>query len=443
MALFTASREDFKLYFTCPRKLALKTMGIKVREFRRSPSLAPSLAIGMSGEELTEEILEIIASVQVDRSKGEYVEVLEKRPRIVEQDLEDLVEAMETEEPELSTVGEGGPLPERVARSVEGVVDSAVSRAFSAFKMIDDVQAYEEMLKKQMREGFLKLLSGMIEKLPKIRAVYKPILRNRDTCSLGRPDYYIETTEGPVLVEVKNMEHMERAMEEGEANLLFYGSLLADLELSDSVWYGGKLPRPVKSLVVIPRWGVVREVSRLIPNFREVAVEIWKIKRAALIEGALPEITPVSTICKRCQYRRFCEEQRSEKLELARPIPLIYAIAESEAKEHKEQLEVLRPPQGFWDAYLDLSRRVKSGDEHAEVMLNKMREYLEWFHLRELDERAKLLYRVMPNEFDEWGGPYFLKSHYRNVAVAAHSLFSQHESDVKAVLRVARRRWNI
>ncbi len=76
---FTASREDFKLYLTCPRKLAFKTLGVKVREGKSTFRLSLSHTIGVSGERLTEQVLEIIASLQTDRSTGEYVEVYEKR----------------------------------------------------------------------------------------------------------------------------------------------------------------------------------------------------------------------------------------------------------------------------------------------------------------------------------------------------------------------------
>jgi len=71
------------LSFTCPRKLALKTMSIKVREVYPAPRIPLSHAIGISGERLTEEILEIIANIQADSLKGEYVEVFKGRSKSV------------------------------------------------------------------------------------------------------------------------------------------------------------------------------------------------------------------------------------------------------------------------------------------------------------------------------------------------------------------------
>jgi hypothetical protein len=48
----------------------------------------------------------------------------------------------------------------------------------------------------------------------------------------------------------------------------------------DFTWLGRQLPKPTTSLVAVSRHGVVKEVSGRIPNFRDVAVEVWKIKRA-------------------------------------------------------------------------------------------------------------------------------------------------------------------
>lgn len=39
---FTVSRKDFSTYLSCPRRLALKTMGVKTREVERPLGLSPS-----------------------------------------------------------------------------------------------------------------------------------------------------------------------------------------------------------------------------------------------------------------------------------------------------------------------------------------------------------------------------------------------------------------
>lgn len=453
---FTVSRDDFKLYFTCPRKLALKTMGVKVREVKRPSRLVPAYAVGLSGEKLTEEILEIIASLQADKSK-EYVEVLSERGEPVKKGMETLVKALRTTATALGAtplmltdvVKKGVKIPE-VEGAVRTVVGSTVEEVFRCNKMAvfsHELEEYESRIREELEKRFLTTLGECLGKIPKITAVYEPTLRNRDTCSLGRPDFQVETVKGHILIEVKNWENLDRALREGREDLLYYNSLLADLELGDSIWLRGKLPSPARSLIVIPRWGVVKEVLEPIPKFREVAAEIWRIKRAALVDGALPDTKPVSSVCKRCAYKKFCKE--GESLEPAKPIPLIYRIAEYESGKAVEEVYGKSPklPEGFWKAYTELMRRADSGDREAEVKLRLMKQYLLEHHMKVekfiQEEKVKELYRAMPNEFDSWGGVGFLKEHHGQISVTAHMLFSMHEKDVETVLKVARRRWNI
>jgi hypothetical protein len=283
----------------------------------------------------------------------------------------------------------------------------------------------------------------MLDRVPKVLAVYKPVLRNRDTCSLGYPDYQVETEKGHLLVEVKNIADLNRAIHEAKDNLLYYNSLLADRELADSVCLGRSLPSPARSLIVIPRQGVVKEFLESIPNFREIAVEIWKIKRAALVDGVLPDVKPASSVCRRCRYRRFCEKMKVEQIEHAKPLPLIYAMAEHELEEvekHRHQI-YLDMPSGFWETYSELRRRVEEDDEEAKYDLNRMNEYLNWLHLKHQEDMCKALYRAMPDDFDSWGGLNFLKENYPRVTAIAHMLYPHHEDNVKVILKVARKRW--
>jgi hypothetical protein len=282
----------------------------------------------------------------------------------------------------------------------------------------------------------------MLDKIPKILAVYKqPVLRNRDTCSLGFPDYQVETEKGHILIEVKNLANLSMAIHEAKDSLLYYNSLLADQELGDSVWRSMLLPSPAKSLIVIPRQGVVKEALEPIPNFREIAVEIWKIKRAALVDGVLPDVRQVSSVCRRCRYKRLCEKMKVEQIEPAKPLPLIYAIAEYEVEEEHKPPAYSDLPSDFWKVYLELKRRVGEGDEKAKDELNRMDEYLNWLHLKRQEDVCKVLYRVMPDEFDSWGGLNFLKENYVKVANTARILYPHNEDNVKVILKVARKRW--
>jgi hypothetical protein len=432
---FTASREDFKLYLTCPRKLAFKTLGVKVREGKHTVRLPLSYSIGVSGEKLTEEVLEIIASLQIDRFRGEYVEVYEEKGEDVKKAIEVMVEA-------LSASKETRIEDETLRGGVEPIVESTIREAFTR---IGEPSSFDlESYKEEMKRGFLNVLKGMLDKIPKILAVYKqPVLRNRDTCSLGYPDYQVETEKDHILVEVKNAADLDIAIREAKNDLLYYNSLLADRELGDSVWRSRLLPSPAKSLIVIPRQGVVKEALEPIPNFREIAVEIWKIKRAALVDGVLPDVRQVSSVCRRCGYKRLCEKMKVEQIEPAKPLPLIYAIAEYEIEDVEESKPpaYLNLPSGFWKVYLELKRRVGEGDEKAKDKLNRMDEYLNWLHLKRQEDVCKVLYRVMPDEFDSWGGLNFLKENYVKVANTARILYPHNEDNVKVILKVARKRW--
>jgi len=431
---FTASREDFKLYLTCPRKLAFKTLGVKVREGKSTFRLPLSHTIGVSGERLTEQVLEIIASLQTDRSTGEYVEVYEKRGEDVKKAIKMIVEA-------LSTAKKVHIEDETLRRSVEPIIESTIGETFSKIREASffNLESYKE----EMKKGFLNILKSMLDKVPKVLAVYKPVLRNRDTCSLGFPDYQVETEKGHMLLEVKNVADLSRAIQGAKDDLLYYNSLLADQELGDSVWLGRALPTPVTSLIVLPRQGVVKEVLEPIPNFRDVAVEIWKIKRAALVNRVLPDVRRVSSVCGRCGYRKFCEKMMVKQIEPAKPLPLVYAMAKYELEEVEKPMRQvsLDVPSAFWRAYSELRRKVAEGDEKAKEDLNKMTEYLNWLHLKRQEDICKILYRSMPNEFDSWGGLNFLRENFSRVTAIAHMLYPTHEDNVRVILRVARKRW--
>jgi hypothetical protein len=207
--------------------------------------------------------------------------------------------------------------------------------AKDALKIRSEASSYYEEYKRRVlediRKNFTTLLGDLINTLPKIKAVYKPTLRNADFCSLGMPDFLLETEEGNLIIEVKNVANLKKAVSEGVFELQFYRSLIEDESVSVTEWGREELFRPSKCVLVCPRQGLVREIRDPFPSYREIATEIWKIKRAALVEGKLPETRPVSSICGRCGFKRFCKE--GESLEKAKPLPLIYEVARNEAGE--------------------------------------------------------------------------------------------------------------
>ncbi|GEM_PF-5720404 len=286
-----------------------------------------------------------------------------------------------------------------------------------------------------MKKSFFKTAGILAEKLPEILEVYKPRLINKDICSFSAPDYLLETAEGPVLIEIKTSKDLKRSIKDGKEDLLFYNSLLRDLELSGLTFRGMRLARPVKSLLINPRYGTVEEFNEVIPNFREIGVEIWKIKRAALVENVLPSVKPVSSICSRCAYKKFCRE--GEYLEMTKPPPIIYALAEREVEPKDPDI---KPPKEFWRTYFLLRRRLEQGYEIARIQLEKMDAYLRWLQEKKQERLTELVYREMSNEFESWGGLNFLKRYNRKIRAVSYLLFPRNKAGDKD-LRIAKKRW--
>ena len=426
----TVSRDDLRDYLTCPKKLALKAMGIRAKETRRQKQV-PAYAIGLAGEKLTEQVLEIIASLQAKESEEE-VEVLRKKEKEEEIEIEEIVKSI----PSKVTKEEFKKIEDKAERLVE----VAVKDAFKYAKEPD--VSYRDRVCSEMKKDFFQILGNLHKVLPPIKSVYKPTLKNRDVCSFGYPDFQLDTDEGHMLIEVKNVADLKRAIEEGRFNLLYYNSLLVDEILGTSVFQCESLPKPIKSILVVPRHGHIEIVSGIYPNFREIASEIWKIKRAAMVEGKLPDVSPEKSICKRCKFKKFCKE--GESLDESKPIPLVYTVAFEEVKDKIEETKrKIRVPPGFYEACLKLLKEARKGSIEAKKKLELMDAYrLQLIH-KHSEESCRLVYKEMPNEFDAWGGIEFLKDNYAKISAISNQLFPPHERRRKEIIRVAKRRWKI
>jgi len=427
---FTVSKEDFKDYFRCPRKLSLKVMGFKVREFKRKEGfVSPTYAIGLSGEKLTEQILEIIASVQAEKS-GEMVEVLTERGS----DESKIIRKLS----KLITLDEKAGLRE-VGKEL---VSLTVKKAFETDAGIQE--EYGKRIIQETSRKFMNLMGDLYNKFSKIKSVYKPVLKNRDICSLGYPDFQVDTEQGQVLIEVKNWANLNSAISEGKHDLLYYNSLLKDKMLGASTHISEKLPTPINSILVIPRHGIIQKISDPIPKYREIAVEIWKIKRAAIVEKKLPYVKTEPSICKRCGFKKYCHEE-GETLEQAKPLPLISAIARKEAEEdlEKSRKEMLRLPNGFSVAYFTLKKEAAKGNLKALEKMNALREFITQRHRTIIKKEIETLFKAMPNEFEEWGGKALLNNYYMKISRTTNMLFPQIEDKIEEIIRVSRRKWNV
>jgi len=426
VAPFNLSFEDFRRYFSCPKKVAFRVLGVKAYTFSRvGRPVIPPIDVGRMGERLTEEMLELIAQVQeeVAARRGRF-----SRAEVVEalggEDVEGLIgEAMDWEE----ELGEEEGEEAEVGMDVGEVEGRRVVRSF--------------------RRHIMDSVRLLAEHLPRILSFTRPRYRNRDVFAVGFPDFQVETDEGHFLVEVKSVGERGKS-EVGKAvfQTKFYLAMLEDSMVSDSLfdaldlvradretalrllgvdrldsgllremssWAGIRVPPPPRGLVFLPRQGHLEVVERGIEGFRSVAAEIWKIKRAALVEGVLPHVEP-SEVCRRCPYRRHCEE--GESLEPAVPAPLVFASAEAELEEAgwdralgesrlEPLMERMRREAGAarWELYEYFAR--------ARMLLSKER------RLR----RMHALYREFPDWFDRWGGE--AVAHDPRLAQAAHTFY--------------------
>jgi len=429
---FTVSKEDFKDYFECPKKLALKLMGYKAREGHERPiSTLPAFKIGISGEKLTEQVLEIIAELQAEKPLEEvktFVE-REKEEREIIRQLVDIGRKEGLQSYSVEKLGE---------KLVKLTIDKAFGKEIEEY-----LKAYREEILRRTSARFSALVGELYSKLPKIKSVYKPVLKNRDFCSIGYPDFQIDSEKGQILIEVKNWASLNSSLKQGKMDLLYYNSVLADKILSASTHSSEKLPQPSKSLLIIPRFGIIEEIDDKIPNHRETAVEIWKIKRAAIVEGKLPQVVPVSTICKRCSFKKYCQE--GESLEKAKPLPLLYALAYQEAEKEIERVrtEGFRLPSGFLHAYFTLKEKAEKGNHEALRKLGLLETY-RMQRIRILEEKEQqIVFRSLANEFEHWGGIKILRDYYLKISRVSNMLFPQREEKIREIIRVARKKWDI
>lgn len=401
---FTVSKEDFKEYFKCPKKLALKIMGYKARKYTRKQKFSPpSHEIGISGEKLTEQILEIIANIQAEKSL-EKVEVLTKRGKREEEIIQRLAKIGRSSDFEKHQIGKLG----------KALVKLTVEKAFETEDVSKEyVEQYKREIIQKTSQKFSNLVGEVYAKLPKIKSVYKPVLKNRDFCSLGYPDFQIDSEEGPILIEVKNWASINSSLKQGQMDLLYYNSILTDKILSASTYYSEKLPLPTRSLLIVPRSGLVKEINDKIPKYRETAIEIWKIKKAAIVEGKLPHVNLDPSICRRCGFKKYCKE--GESLEKAKPLPLLYAVAYQEAEKEIENIrkKILHFPSNLWQAYFTFKKE------------------------------QQILYRTLTNEFEKWGGMKTIENYHLKISRTSNLLFPQNEEKIEEIIRVVRRKWKV
>jgi len=242
---------------------------------------------------------------------------------------------------------------------------------------------------------------------------------------------------------VKNWASINSSLKQGQMDLLYYNSILTDKILSASTYYSGKLPLPIRSLLIVPRFGLVKEISDKIPNYRETAVEIWKIKKAAIVEGKLPHVNPDPSICRRCGFKKYCKE--GESLEKAKPLPLLYAVAYQEAEKEieKARKKALHFSLNLWQAYSTFKKEVENGKTDLVKKLKLIEMYRAQINRDLAKKEQQILYGTLPNEFEKWGGIATMKNYHLKISRTSSILFPQNEEKIEEIIRVVRRKWKV
>jgi hypothetical protein len=360
----------------------------------------------MTGEQLTEQMLVLIAQVQDKIAKsGEWVAPAELAARMGD----GFVGAMLGGPSGVEAIGELGEGERQVALARKTILDRVGEN--------------------------VRLLAAHV---PQILAITKPRYRNRDVFTSGFPDFQLETVDGHQIVEVKTMQSpAETVVQDAVQQTQLYLAMLEDDLVSDAVLSlqsaldlqrdfpdrAGHLlgvdriddkelrqfyerahlsvPTPPSGSVFLPRQARLIPVARGLEGFRGVAVEIWKIRRAAVAEGKLPYVERSPALCHRCAFRKLCEE--GESLELVPPAPLAFALGEVEVGEWKEpsRIPALRKQMG--QMVRDAHEKGRGGADFTD-------EWQRTFELAHYEEevnegkRLHAIYREFPDLFEKWGG---------------------------------------
>lgn len=225
------------------------------------------------------------------------------------------------------------------------------------------------------------------------------------------------------IVEVRNVARVsESVVADAILHAKYYNSMLRDA-LSKIKSRDEELPKASSSIVVFPRQGLVRRVDGYLPNFEEVCRRIWGVKRMALVDGKVPDVKVPRTVCRYCGYKKICPKFERDEVPEAKPLPVVFAVAEKESGDLDHLGEVAEARAKILEVP-DFTMRLK-----LETLLR----------FAERDILIKRLYRALPQEFEEWGGVYLLNCDFERIKNAA-TFFELHKDDV---LNRVRRAWGV
>jgi CRISPR/Cas system-associated exonuclease Cas4 (RecB family) len=282
MGRFTITWVDVYDYLRCPKILAFKAMGLKLRrlESRRRPAIKP-YTVGRLGERLT---AELIPQLTESRREADLEKVGEGPPFKVFRQAQERLSFLKREVDRVSREVLGRPL-----KYSGGEVRELV---------MEDVA------------GLVKVASKLSREFGSLQMVGEGVVKSSALPSEGNVDLVFSTKSGKFLMaEVKNTASISS---EEKFQPSFYNSISRVGALVIGKRVNGNKPeylplvRPsenVATVLINPRLGVLQKVDKVIP-LENILQGIWESKELGMLKKQ-PEV-PKRDYCDRCPWKKYC-----------------------------------------------------------------------------------------------------------------------------------------
>ena len=318
LSVWKISHDDLYDYVRCPRILAFKYMGVKVRVQRhRSPTEVSPYTIGRIGEEAFIHALESRGAVNLSK----VVQIDEIKSAM---DFEDSTSTADAAENERETL-------DRISKKVMSSIDpETLSKAKDAINAVI----------KSSVEGALQLVKDLESRYGKPVVFSKANVRSTILQAQGYPDFIVGFENNRyVILEVKNAQrpsttHIAQAGFYMEASKLAGATILMERITENRIELEPiAMSNITDSIVVYPRLKEIRTALEF-GLTTEDALNIMKIKHLAT-KGLVPKEANY-TYCNKCQFRNVCKSMpESKKVELnsvkiAIPLPITIALKVNE-----------------------------------------------------------------------------------------------------------------
>jgi hypothetical protein len=302
-ALFTVSRQDLYDYQRCPKIVSIKVYrGIRTPKPEKEPAARSENKTALIGR-IGEVVTRLAFSPQL--SQGQLGELAQKVPS------QSLVESI----------------------THLGVPQDTLEKA-----ELGELQSQFQQLPKNMEDELKNVWKDTLAGLDAIRGDVTNAYGNLTVIGHGESRYGLLPTTGnpdwvartnhrkPILIEVKN--GAKENVRSDEFQAAFYNSLgkTVGVVVQHPAFTDGvmepriMLEEDAETLVIYPRlkkWRTVSETAKLDPD---VVKDVWRAKQLGVL-GMSPE-----TGCRKdCPHHRYKIELPEGNLEVAKPLPLIFA----------------------------------------------------------------------------------------------------------------------